>query len=133
MGVESGDAGDQVVRILLVDDVVDLRLLLRIVLSHSGDLEVVGEAGDGSDAVAQAAALQPDLVLLDIAMPVMDGLSALPRIREAAPSAKVVMLSAFQERALGAESLRLGAAGYLEKGLAPDKLVAELRRILSAD
>src|SRR5437764_14422145 len=83
MGCESGDGCDQAIRILLVDDVADLRLLLRIVLRNRPEFDVVGEAGGGEEAVEMATQLQPDLILLDIAMPYVDGLTALPRLRDA--------------------------------------------------
>lgn len=118
------------IRVLLVDDMEDLRTLLRIVFSRDGLFEVVGEAGDGETAVRQVSSLRPDLVLLDIAMPVMDGLAALPLVRQAAPDATILMLTAFQQRSLGDECRRLGADGYLEKGLSPQQLVAEVRHHL---
>ena len=81
--------------VLLVDDTPDVRMLVRRALERSGGLEVVAEVGDGAAAVEAARHHQPDVVLLDIAMPVMDGLEALPLIRQVAPRATVIMLSAF--------------------------------------
>lgn len=120
------------VRTLLVDDMVPLRQLIRVTLERSGSFAVVGEAGDGREAIEAAAALQPELVLLDISMPVMDGLEALPAIRAAAPDAVVVMLSGFAEARLGADAAARGAAAYLEKGLAPGVLVQRLLDVLAA-
>lgn len=117
-------------RALLVDDMVPLRQLIRLTLERSGQFEVVGEAGNGREGVEVAESLQPDLVLLDVSMPVMDGLEALPRIRDVAPNATVVMLSGFSERRLGAEAAEGGASAYLEKGLAPDVLVERLLEVL---
>jgi DNA-binding NarL/FixJ family response regulator len=115
------------VRVLLVDDVADLRTLYRVVLESDGAFRVVGEAGDGEDAIQAARTLRPDLVLLDLAMPKMDGLQALPEILRAAPEARVVILSGFDEHRLGETARRLGAHDYIEKGMAPADLVERLR------
>ena len=117
-------------RVLLVDDVGELRALVRLTLERSGHFDVVAEASNGEDAVEAASAHQPDVVLLDVSMPLMDGLEALPRIRERAPDARVVMLSGFAEDRLGDEARRLGAAAYLEKGVPPRELVARLLEVL---
>jgi len=103
-------------RVLIVDDVEDLRALLRIALTMRDSFEVVGEAADGIDAIAQAKAHQPDLVALDLSMPRLDGLEALPRILEVAPGARVVVVSGFDEARMGEAALRAGAVGYVEKG-----------------
>lgn len=117
-------------RILLVDDASDYRFLLREVIHDGDEFEVVGEASDGPTAVDAALALQPDVVLLDVALPGMDGLEALPAILAVAPDAAVVMLSAFGAERLAAEARSHGARGYLEKGLRPRELVAGLRDVL---
>jgi DNA-binding NarL/FixJ family response regulator len=116
-------------RVLLVDDMAELRSMIRLTLERSGHFEVVGEAGDGRAAIELAADFQPDLVLLDVSMPVMDGLEALPHLRAAAPSAHVVMLSGFSESRLGADATAGGAAAYLEKGLTPQALVERLLEV----
>ncbi|HVF33080.1 MAG TPA: response regulator [Acidimicrobiales bacterium] len=121
------------VRTLLVDDMVELRAMIRLALERSERFEVVGEAGDGQAAIEVATATRPDLVLLDVAMPRMDGLEALPRLRAHVPEATVIMLSGFSEQRLGARAAALGAAAYLEKGLAPAALVARLLEVLEAD
>jgi DNA-binding NarL/FixJ family response regulator len=105
---------------------VELRAMIRLTLERSGRFEVVGEAGDGKTAIEIAGELQPDVVLLDISMPVMDGLEALPHLRRCAPETTVVMLSGFSEARLGAEAAAGGAAAYLEKGLAPAALIERL-------
>ncbi|HUP86527.1 MAG TPA: response regulator transcription factor [Acidimicrobiales bacterium] len=117
-------------RVVLVDDMVALRQLIRLTLERSGRFEVVGEAGNGEEGVKVAAETTPDLILLDISMPVMDGLEALPILRRTTPDATVVMLSGFSEDRLGAESAAGGAAAYLEKGLAPHVLVTRLLEVL---
>lgn len=113
--------------VLIVDDAADVRALVRRVLARGG-FEVAGEASDGRSGVEQAAALQPDVVLLDLAMPVLDGLEALPLIREAAPRAVVVILTGFADESLRATATALGAAGYIVK----DDLVGSLTDSLSA-
>lgn len=117
-------------RVVLVDDMVELRQLIKLTLERSGRFEVVGQAGNGREGIDVAGATEPDLVLLDISMPVMDGLEALPVICRTVPSATVVMLSGFSEARLGAEAAAGGATAYLEKGLAPDALVARLLEVL---
>ena len=117
-------------RVVLVDDMKELRAMIRLTLERSGHFDVVGEAGDGRAAVVEAEQLQPDLVLLDVSMPVMDGLEALPHLRRVAPGATVVMLSGFAESRLGADAAAGGAAAYLEKGLPPQALVDRLLEVL---
>jgi DNA-binding NarL/FixJ family response regulator len=112
--------------VLLVDDAPDLRLMLRLNLEESGRFAVLGEAADGAEGVSMAREHQPDLVLLDIAMPVQDGFEALPHIREAAPEARVVILTSFEEKRLGRKAMDLGAAGFLEKSLSPERLIEKL-------
>lgn len=116
-------------RVLLADDTPDIRALLRLVLSRQEDFEVVAEAADGSEAVDMARLHRPDVVLLDLAMPVMDGLEAIPGVRAAVPDCKIVVLSGFNADQMEAEALGAGADAYLEKGTPPLTLVTELRRI----
>jgi len=118
------------VRVLVVDDTPALRVLTRAVLEGTG-FEVVGEAGDGLAGVTLAAELRPDLVLLDLAMPVMDGLEALRLIRARSPRSAVVMLSCFSRYSLQAAQARsLGAHGFICKGLPRAQLLAKLETIL---
>jgi DNA-binding NarL/FixJ family response regulator len=113
-------------RILLVDDHPLTRSALAALLQQHG-FEVVGEAEDGQQAIERAARLRPDLILLDLSMPGLDGLSALPQLREAAPDCEVVVLTASgtEENLLGA--IRAGAAGYLLKSEPPARIVDFLR------
>ena len=117
-----------VVRVLVVDDTPTLRMLTRLALSGTG-FEVIGEASDGQEGIEQAILLQPDLVLLDLAMPVMDGLEALPLMRQALPNGRVVIVSGFDRRAMEDQVIAAGAHAYLQKGLTPQAIVAELRRL----
>jgi DNA-binding NarL/FixJ family response regulator len=119
-------------RILLVDDHPLTRSALSGLLTQHG-FEVVGEAEDGGEAVARAEELQPDLILLDLSMPGVDGLTALPRLREAAPSCEVVILTASgtEENLLGA--IRAGAAGYLLKSEPPERIVGFLRGVANGE
>ena len=118
-------------RVVIVDDAEELRILLRLALDREGDFSVVAEAADGETGVAAVIAHQPDLVLLDIAMPVLDGLQALPLIRTECPSATVVMLSGFGATSRAAiEALQLGAHGYLQKEGSLTRLADQLRDLM---
>ena len=119
-------------RILLVDDHPLTRSALGGLLKQHG-FEVIGEAEDGEQAVECAAELQPDLILLDLSMPGVDGLTALPRLREAAPQCEVVVLTASgtEENLLGA--IRAGAAGYLLKSEPPERIVGFLRGVANGE
>jgi PAS domain S-box-containing protein len=127
-------AGGEATRptILVVDDASEVRALVRTRLRLSGLLEVVGEAGDGADAVEAVRELRPDLVLLDVSMPVMDGLGALPRILEVSPGTRVVMYSGFQEEGLAHRAIELGATAFLEKSTDLNTLAGDLVRILES-
>jgi DNA-binding NarL/FixJ family response regulator len=113
--------------VLVVDDAPNLRDLLTLLLEAEEDFEVVGAAADGRQAISAAAALEPDVVLLDARMPVMDGLSALPQLRETLPDASIVMFSGFEGAALADEARAAGADDYLEKGASVTSLVDRLR------
>jgi DNA-binding NarL/FixJ family response regulator len=109
--------GDALPRVLIADDFQDVRMLLRVQLQRTGRFDVVAEAANGEEAVELATQLQPDVVLLDMSMPRMDGLQALPLIREAVPGVRVLVLSGFDEGTMAQKALDLGADGYVEKGL----------------
>lgn len=115
------------IRVLLADDTAEIRRLLRLNLELDGRFEIVGEAADGAEAVALAGSLLPDAVVLDLAMPVMDGLQAIPVILESSPASKILVLSGFDHSRMEARAREQGAHGYLEKGAAfvkvADKLV----------
>ena len=110
-------APEAALRVLIADDAPDIRLLLKMYLTDSR-LEVVGEATNGAEAVAMATSHQPDAVILDLAMPVMDGLEAIPLIKQASPGTKFVVLSGFDADRMAERALGLGAETYLQKGVA---------------
>lgn len=119
------------VSIYICDDVPELRQLLRIVLEEDPDLHVVGEAGDARTGIEEIAELQPAVVVLDLSMPGMDGLEALPIIRRVAPDTRVVVFSGFTETRVGKLVLEQGADRYIEKGEPLDRVrdvVRELAR-----
>jgi DNA-binding NarL/FixJ family response regulator len=119
-------------RILVVDDHPLTRNALAMLLDQGG-FDVVGQAGDGNEAIDLARRLQPNLVLLDLSMPELDGLSALPRLREAAPDCEVVVLTASgtEENLLAA--IRGGAAGYLLKTEPPERIVEFLSGVAEGE
>ena len=90
--------------------------MLRAILEQHGGFEVVGEAGNGQEAVELSGALKPDALVLDLAMPVMDGLEAIPLVREASPETAIVVLSGFARGQLDRAALQGGAVAYVEKG-----------------
>jgi DNA-binding NarL/FixJ family response regulator len=102
-------------RVLLADDHARLREALRDLLTETG-FEVVGESGDGADAVAMARQLEPDIVVIDLRMPVLNGLDATRLIRDDRPATQVVVLSAFESPELGRQAREAGAYAYLDKG-----------------
>ena len=120
-------------RVLLVDDSEDLRFLLRLKMESWEQFSIVGEAHDGESAVEMAARHQPDLVMLDLAMPGMDGLQALPLIREAVEGVRVVVLSGFDQAVMAAKATEAGADGYLEKGVPMEELGTVIERVLQPD
>ncbi|HEX5521071.1 MAG TPA: response regulator transcription factor [Longimicrobiaceae bacterium] len=119
-------------RILIVDDHPLTRDALVGLLSQNG-FDVVGQAGSGQAAIEQAEELRPDLVLLDLSMPEMSGLEALPQVRHAAPGAEVVVLTASEDEASLLGAIRGGAAGYLLKSEPPERIVAFLRGIANGE
>jgi len=117
------------IRVLIVDDQRLMREGLRILLEMEPDLEVVGEAGDGEVAVDCFAVLGPDVVLMDVRMPVMDGVEATRRLRERWPGARVIILTTFDDDAYLFEGLRAGALGYLLKDVSGQDLARAVRTV----
>ncbi len=120
-------AGTQTIKVLLADDHDMLRNGLSTVMSEFPDIHVVGMAGSGWDAIDQCAALQPDVILMDILMPDIDGLSAARIIHERHPSTRVVVLSSFEEEHLIKSAHEIGVNGYLLKNVSIDELANAIR------
>ncbi len=123
MRTEHPRAGVERHRLVLVDDSPDSLELLELAFERTGRFTVVGTAANGREAVDVVTLHLPEVVLLDIAMPVMDGLEALPLIREAAPAATVVMLTSFGTSEMTQRATALGAHGFVQKGLSLSSLV----------
>ena len=115
------------IRILLVDDQALFREGLRTLLSVQPGFEVVGEAGNGEEAVHLAATLHPDVVLMDLHMPVLDGVAATRRLRESRPDCRVIVLTTFDDDEYVFEGLRAGAVGYLLKDVPSERLVEAIK------
>jgi DNA-binding NarL/FixJ family response regulator len=119
-------------RLLLVDDHTLLRQGLRRAVEEAG-FDVVGEAGDGEEAVRLAVQLRPDLVLMDVTMPVLDGIEATRRLRHSAPEARVVILTMHGEEETVDRALRAGAVAYLLKDCSTDQVAETLRAVHAGD
>lgn len=116
-------------RVLVVDDAVFMRTVLRKMLEEDG-YEVCGEAGNGIEAIKQAKELQPDIITLDITMPEMDGVTALPQIVEAAPNAKVIMCSAMGQQPMVVEAIKNGAKDFIVKPFQKARVVQAIENVL---
>jgi DNA-binding NarL/FixJ family response regulator len=119
-------------RVLIADDHPLTREALSALLAANG-FEVVGQAAGGAEAIEQARTLKPDLVVLDLTMPEIDGLTALPQIREASPDASVVVLTASEDDESLLAAIRLGAAGYVLKSEPPERIIAFLRGVANGE
>lgn len=116
-------------RILLADDHAVLRAGLRMLLSAEPDMAVIGEADSGRQTIEQAAQLNPDIILLDVTMPDMDGLTVLPRLKEVAPQARVLILTMHEDEAYLRQALQSGASGYVLKKAADTELLSAIRAV----
>jgi DNA-binding NarL/FixJ family response regulator len=121
------------ISILLADDQPMLRLGFRLVLDAQEDMTVVGEAGDGAGAIQMVSALRPDVVLMDVRMPGMDGIEATKRITESATATRVLILTTFDLDEYAYAGLRAGASGFLLKDVPPPDLLAAIRAVASGD
>ena len=115
------------IRVLLVDDHRLVRAGLTSLLATAAGVEVVGEAADGAHALEQVAATRPDVVLMDLSMPVMDGVTATRALRTRHPETRVVVLSSFSDRSRVREAVAAGATGYVLKDCTPDELLSAVR------
>ena len=118
------------IRVVLVDDQPQIRVGLRILLEAEPDLEVVGEADDGAQGVELAERLRPDLVLMDIRMPVLDGIGAARELRERGVPAHVLLITTFDPGEYAETARAAGASGVLLKDDAPEELVAAVRSVV---
>lgn len=121
------------IRLLLVDDQPLVRMGFRMVLEATGEIEVVGEAGDGATGVDRALALQPDVVLMDVRMPGMDGVEATRRICASPVESRVIVLTTFDLDEYAFAALQAGASGFLLKDVRPDELTAAVRSVAAGD
>jgi DNA-binding NarL/FixJ family response regulator len=122
-----------VIRVLIADDDALVRAGLRMMLGAGPELQVVGEATDGAEAVAAARRLHPDVVLMDIRMPRMDGLAAIEALRAAGAAPAVIVLTTFDTDEHVMRALRLGANGFLLKDTPPGDLIESVRRVAAGD
>ncbi len=120
---------DEPVRVLIADDHPIVRRGLRAFLELQDSVEVVGEAADGEEAVRQVEALLPDVVLMDLVMPRLDGIEAIRRIREVSPSTRAIVLTSYADDARIFPAVQAGAAGYLLKDVEPSQLLEAIRAV----
>jgi DNA-binding NarL/FixJ family response regulator len=121
------------IRVLVVDDQALVRAGFRMILEAEPDLEVVGEAADGLEAVAAVQSHRPDVVLMDVRMPNLDGIAATRRIVEGGNAAKVLMLTTFDMDEYVYDAFRAGASGFLLKDVPPERLIAGIRAVASGE
>ncbi|MFI5828911.1 response regulator [Streptomyces sp. NPDC051578] len=121
------------IRVLIADDQPLVRRGLALILAPEPDVEVVGEAGDGAEAVARAEALRPDVVVMDIRMPVLDGAAATAELARTLPGSRVLALSTFDMDEYVVAALRAGAYGFLPKDVSPEELIAAVRTVHTGD
>lgn len=121
------------IRVLLVDDQELIRYGLRLVLDAESDIEVVGEAADGEAALRAARRLSPDVVLMDVRMPGMDGIEATTHLTRTLPGTRVLVLTTYDRDEFAFGALRAGAAGFLLKNTRPSELVAAVRTVMTGD
>ena len=121
------------IRIVLADDHVILRQGTRQLLEHEPDIEVVGEASDGAEAVELVSKLKPDIVIIDVAMPHMNGIEATKKIKEILPGTKILVLTGYDYDEYIFSLLEIGAAGYLLKDVSGDDLVGAVRAVYQGE
>jgi len=116
-------------KILITDDALFMRVTLKNILTSNG-YEVVAEAGNGKEAVEHYAAHQPDLVLMDITMPIMDGITATKTIKQNDPEAKVVMCTAMGQKNMVIEAIQAGAKDFIVKPFQPDRVLDSIKKLI---
>lgn len=125
--------GNTPINVLLADDQPLLRMGFRLILEGEEDLRIVGEASDGADAVRQAGELRPDVVLMDVRMPVLDGIEATRAITASGSCARIIILTTFDVDEYAFAGLQAGASAFLLKDVAPSELVSAVRVVASGD
>jgi DNA-binding NarL/FixJ family response regulator len=118
--------------LLICDDNPGIRALLSALVSQSAGIQVVSECADGAEALIEAERLQPDVILLDLAMPGSDGFATLPKLRRVAPNARIIVFSGFASDKVASQVIKLGATSYLEKGASSDLIIATIYEALSS-
>lgn len=121
------------IQVLLADDHAVMRAGLRLLIDNQPDMHVIGEAGDGLQAIDQAAALQPDVVLLDLTMPRIDGLASLKQIRERAPQTRVLILTMHADEQYLRDAISRGARGYVVKQAADQEVLSAIRAVMRGE
>jgi YesN/AraC family two-component response regulator len=124
---EASNEGE--IRVLICDDHKVMRDLLRAMIDDAPGMRTVATVADGNAAIVEAKRLQPDVILLDLAMPILTGLDALPELSRVAPDAKVIVFSGFAAANLADKALALGAARYLEKGTGRDEIIDTIEQV----
>lgn len=130
---ESQQSGSTTVRVLVVDDHAIVRKGTRALLAEVEDIEVVGEARDGQDAVDKAETLHPDVILMDIVMPIMDGIEATRRIMSNLPDVRILALTSFAADDKVFPAIKAGALGYLLKDAEPEDLIKAIRQVYDGE
>lgn len=121
------------IKILIADDHGVMRAGLRAILDDDPELEFVGEASNGEEALQLASKILPDIALLDIGMPVMDGIEATRQLKKVAPHVKVIILSVYEDESLLREAIKAGASGYVIKRGAEEELISAIRAVIRGD
>jgi DNA-binding NarL/FixJ family response regulator len=129
----AGDGRSGMIRVLLADDQSLVRMGFRMVLDAHEGVDVIGEAGDGAEAIAESARLHPDVVVMDVRMAGMDGIEATRRISAEVPDSRVLILTTFDLDEYAVAGLRAGASGFLLKDVQPGELVAAIKTVASGD
>jgi DNA-binding NarL/FixJ family response regulator len=127
--MDGGHGAGRVINVLLVEDQALVRAGLRVLLRQESDINVVGEAADGDEAMALVSQLRPDLVLMDIRLPKLDGIEATRQIKNAHPEVEVLILSAYEDDEGIFQAIQAGATGYVLKDITPENLVRAIRSV----
>src|SRR5215472_1663540 len=130
---EQGIKPFEPLRVLVVDDNQSIRRAMRQLLQTQVDIEVIGEAADGIDAIRKTQTYRPDVILMDVAMPTMNGFEAVRQIKKESPTTQVLFVSQFDSDAFTREALAVGASGYILKSNASKQLIPAVKKVRAAD